>query len=312
MTDDPTQSAFAEESIGTGQDYLGTFGRDGVSWEVPQGKARTTLLEATARINLWHGAVRSTKTVTSLQRWVEFVDREAPDGPLVMAGYSQQSVVRNCVLPLQEHYGNRVTWNRGTGICTILGRPVHVMGAGTITGWRALRGMTCAGIYVDETSLVSEPFWNMALSRMSTAGAKMFATTNPESMTHWLHRKWVRRAGELDMKLFHLTLDDNPFLGVEYKAALRAEYVGVWYRRYILGQWVAAEGAIWPQLDPDVHLVGRLAAAPPTVSRHRLRHGQRSMRSRYWIWHRSRRHGDEALCGAGVAVGFVRTATPVG
>ena len=226
-----------------------------LSWEAPQGKARATLLDANARINLWHGAVRSAKTVTSLQRWVEFLDREAPPGPLVMGGYSQQSVVRNCVVPLQEHYGDRVTWNQGTGICTILGRPVHVMGAGTITGWRTLRGMTCAGIYVDEATLVTEAWWNMALSRMSTPGAKMFATTNPETATHWLYRKWLKRAAELDMAVFHMTLDDNPWLSAEYRDALRAEYVGVWYRRYILGLWVAAEGAIWPQLDPDRHLV---------------------------------------------------------
>ena len=231
-----------------------------VIWEAPRGKARATLLDSTARTNLWHGAVRSTKTVTSLQRWVEFIDREAPaGGELVMSGYSQGSVVRNCVLPLQDHYGtDRVKWNPGTGICTILGRRVYVIGAGTITGWRALRGMTCAGIYIDEASLVTEPWWNLALGRISIPGARLFATTNPDAPSHWLHQRWVKRSGELDMALFHLTLDDNPWLSDEYKNALKAEYVGVWYRRYILGLWVAAEGAIWPQLDPERHLVDTL------------------------------------------------------
>jgi phage terminase large subunit len=36
---------------------------------------------------------------------------------------------------------------------------------------------------------------------------------------------------------------------------LKAQYVGLWYRRFILGEWCLAEGAIYDMFDPRRHVV---------------------------------------------------------
>ena len=55
----------------------------------------------------------------------------------------------------------------------------------------------------------------------------------------------------LDVRQWHFTLDDNPFLPPEYVANLKREYTGVFYERYIMGRWVAAEGRVYPMASDD-------------------------------------------------------------
>src|SRR5690606_41410178 len=63
------------------------------------------------------------------------------------------------------------------------------------------------------------------------------------------------RANELDLKSWHFSLEDNPNLDPKYVEALKREYTGLWYKRYILGQWVLAEGIVYDMFDPQKHVV---------------------------------------------------------
>ena len=98
-------------------------------------------------------------------------------------------------------------------------------------------------------------FFNQLLARLSVPGARLIGTTNPDSPAHWLRKNFLLRRYELNIGTWHFTLDDNPSLEPAYVAALKAEYVGLWYRRFILGEWCAAEGAIYDMWDPSVHVV---------------------------------------------------------
>jgi len=51
-------------------------------------------------------------------------------------------------------------------------------------------------------------------------------------------------------------MDDNLSLAPEIKARYESMYTGVFYRRYILGLWVKAEGLVYPMFDRDAHIVG--------------------------------------------------------
>jgi phage terminase large subunit len=51
------------------------------------------------------------------------------------------------------------------------------------------------------------------------------------------------------------SLRDNPYLSPEFVRALELEYVGLWRRRFIDGDWVVAEGAIYDMFNPEVHSV---------------------------------------------------------
>ncbi|WP_284743921.1 hypothetical protein [Amycolatopsis sp. RTGN1] len=102
---------------------------------------------------------------------------------------------------------------------------------------------------------------------MFVPGAQLFGTTNPDDPAHWLKRDYLDRLAELpDWRSFAFTLDDNPSLSAEYRACIRREYTGLWFRGFILGEWVAAEGAVFDMWAPRParRAVGRTArpAAP--------------------------------------------------
>lgn len=227
-------------------------------------KQQTSIREATARINLWHGSVRSGKTIASIICWLEYV-ATAPPGPLLMVGKTKDTLERNVLEPMGELFGNlgmsAVQHTRGANTAIILGRLVHVVGANDAKAESRIRGITLVGAYVDEASIIPEGFWRMLLSRLSVPGARLFATTNPDSPNHWLKKDFIDRAQLLGMAIWHFELDDNPALDPAYVAAIKLEYTGLWYQRFVLGLWVLAEGAIYDGFDmrpTGLHVVTKL------------------------------------------------------
>ena len=95
----------------------------------------------------------------------------------------------------------------------------------------------------------------MLLSRLRTPHSRCLATTNPANPRHWLKTGYVDRAEEVGMRVWHFTLDDNPYLSAEFVARLKRQYTGLWFKRYILGLWIAAEGVVFDMFDPDRHVV---------------------------------------------------------
>ena len=59
---------------------------------------------------------------------------------------------------------------------------------------------------------------------------------------------------ELDMLTMRFLLEDNTTLDPQYVAAVKAEYTGVFYHRFILGEWCVAEGLIYPMFDKALHV----------------------------------------------------------
>lgn len=232
----------------------------GMKLELPVGKQAASIVGATKRLNVWEGSVRSGKTVASILAWLFFVVT-GPPGELLMVGRSERTLKRNILDPILDLVGEReFRLVQGTGECWILGRRVYIAGANDARSEMKIRGLTLAGAYGDEVTTWPESFWGMLLSRLSIPGAKVFVTTNPDSPYHWFKTQFLDREKELDMSRWHFTLDDNPHLDPEYVAQLRREYVGLWYRRYILGLWVMAEGAIYDMWDEARHVVPQMPA----------------------------------------------------
>ena len=213
----------------------------------------SSIAEATARLNIWEGAVRSSKTVASLVRWIEYV-KTAPPGPLLMVGKTERSLRRNILGPLSDIVGaRRYRLNSGTGELRLCDRLVYLAGANDERAEQKIRGLTLAGAYGDELTLWPESFFVMLLSRMSVDGAMLFGTTNPDSPRHWLKRQFLDRQDELDLRSWHFELADNLSLSQSYIDALTAEYTGLWRKRFVEGLWVQAEGAVYDMFDPEVH-----------------------------------------------------------
>jgi PBSX family phage terminase large subunit len=91
----------------------------------------------------------------------------------------------------------------------------------------------------------------MLLSRLSLAGAQLLATCNPEGPAHLLKKEFLDKSEQLNIQSWRFELDDNPVLGKDFKDSLKKEYSGMWYRRYILGEWAVSHGLIHDGFDED-------------------------------------------------------------
>lgn len=219
-----------------------------------------------ARVNIWEGSVRSGKTIASLWRWMHYVSTTTTyRGDLLIIGRTRASVARNVFSTLQDpslfgEASKHVHYVSGADKALILGRTVWVMGASDVKSMATLKGATSAGAYVDEVTVIPEGFFTILLQRL-WGPAQLFGTTNPDNPAHWFKKKFLDRVGKpgpkglRNWRTWHFVLDDNPALPEHQKDSIRRENTGLWYRRYVLGEWVAADGAVYDMWNPAAHVV---------------------------------------------------------
>lgn len=207
-----------------------------------------------ARINIFEGSVRAGKSFITMLRWLEFI-RSGPKGPLIIVGRTDKTIKRNIITPLEDLVGSAVQYSIGKGEVSLYGRTMFVVGANDERSEAKIRGSEFAGALIDELSLIPESFFKMLLSRLSVNGAKLFATTNPDSPYHWVKKDFIDRQNELNLKVFSFNIEDNPSLSEEYKSDLRKEYRGLWYSRFIEGRWVVAEGSVYDFFEEKTHVI---------------------------------------------------------
>lgn len=222
---------------------------------------------STPQIALWAGAVSSGKTIASLLAFLIAVIRAPDHGLIVIIGRTLQTIERNILDPLQSSFlfgflAGQIHHTTGSTTAVILGRTVHLVGASDSKAEGRIRGATIALAYVDEATLVPRGFWMMLLSRLRVPGAKLLATTNPDGPAHWLLTDFIQRGTSVGVRHWHFTLHDNPSLERSYIDLLMAQYVGLWFRRFIAGEWCLATGAIYDMWDPARHVV---SVVPPIV-----------------------------------------------
>lgn len=217
----------------------------------------------TPQIALLSGAVSAGKTIASLIAFIAALAAAPDHGLIVIVGRTLQTIERNIIDPLQSRqiFGDlaeQVHHTTGSTTAVILGRTVHLIGANNALAVGRIQGSTVALAYVDEATLVPYAFWMMLLSRLRVAGAKLIATTNPDGPAHWLKREFIDRGAEVGLRHWHFTLRDNPSLTREYVDLLTTQYVGLWYRRFIEGDWCLAHGAIYDMWDDARHVIDDL------------------------------------------------------
>lgn len=207
------------------------------------------------RINLLEGSVSSGKTWISLVCWGFWLATMPQNQLYLMCGKSLTTLKRNCLIPLEAMFGqSNFSFSTSAKEAYLFGRRILLEGANDARSEGKIRGLTLQGAYCDELTLFPKDFFVMLLSRLRVPGAKLIATTNPDSPQHWLKREYIDRMAELDMLTMRFLLEDNTTLDPQYVAAVKAEYTGVFYRRFILGEWCVAEGLIYPMFDKAVHV----------------------------------------------------------
>lgn len=210
------------------------------------------------------GAVRSGKSFITIIRFLnELIN--GPDGRYLVTGKSERTILMNVIEPMQDLVGGIIRYNRGMGTFELFGKKVYVVGASDERAESKIRGLTCSGCLVDEITILPPSFFRMLLSRLSVDGSKLIGSTNPDSPMHWLKTDVLDRFQDDTQQLYHLhfDLEDNPALTESFKNSLKKEYQGLWYKRFILGDWVLAEGSVYDFFDTSIHVYLR----PPTYAK---------------------------------------------
>ena len=223
--------------------------------QTPKGKGAWSIVHATNRQNIWEGSVRSSKTVNSLIKFAHWVKNESPaGGEILFSGKTRDTIKRNVLNVLQQYVGRKnLKYSVVGGSGTLYGKSFAIVGANDESSEQRIRGMTLAGAYLDEMSILPESFYRMTLSRLSLEGARLYGTTNPDNPKHWLKLEMDKKLPH--MSVFHFTLADNSYISEEFKSTLKLDYSGMWYKRFILGLWVAGTGAIYDMFDENVQVV---------------------------------------------------------
>ena len=114
-----------------------------------------------------------------------------------------------------------------------------------------IQGSTLAGVLLDETVLMPRSFVEQAIARCSVPGSRLWFNCNPENPGHWFYREWILKAKARRALYLHFTMEDNPALSPRIRARYRNAYSGVFYRRFFLGEWTAAQGLVYDFFDRE-------------------------------------------------------------
>ena len=217
---------------------------------------------------LCDGAVRSGKTMAICCGFFLWSMARFDGGVFAICGKTVSSLRRNIILQLHSWLGNlfSITEHRQDNCLTVrLGKRVntyYLFGGQDESSYTLIQGITLAGVLLDEVVLMPRSFVEQAVARCSVEGSKVWFSCNPEGPEHWFCREWVEKAAEKNLLHLHFTMDDNPGLSEAVRSRYHRLYTGIFYRRYVLGQWCKAEGLVY-DFDPAKHL----CHSPPKAGR---------------------------------------------
>lgn len=214
------------------------------------------------------GAVRSGKTVSEALSFVLWSMSTFDGKNFALCGKTVGGLRRNVLGPLKQMLkstGYIIEDSRMEG-CFCIGaidretkkkvtNYYYIFGGKDESSQDLIQGITLAGVFFDEVALMPESFVNQATARCSVEGAKFWFSCNPNSPFHWFKKEWINKVTEHKVLYLHFTMDDNPSLSEDVKNRYKTLYTGVFYKRYILGLWVAADGIVYPMFDPDIHAI---------------------------------------------------------
>lgn len=202
------------------------------------------------RWNVSLGATRSGKTYLDYYKIPYRIRRAPAEGLVLLLGNTKGTLERNILEPMRKIWTPGLVGNIGSdNKVTLFGRECYALGADKINQVSKLQGAGLSYCYGDEVTTWHQDVFRMLQSRLDKPGSCFDGTCNPETPNHWF-KSFLD--GNADIYQMPFTIDDNPFLDPTFVRALKAEYAGsVYYDRFILGRWKAAEGVIYRQFAND-------------------------------------------------------------
>ena len=199
------------------------------------------------------GAIRSGKTVFMMLSFIEDAMRRYNHQRFGICGKTVDSTVKNLIMPYigltyaKSKYS--LQWKRTDKILVVSDgqreNVFEVFGGKDESSFALIQGRTLAGVLLDEVALQPRSFVEQACARCSVDGSKLWFNCNPASPQHWFYKEWICQPEKHNAIRFHFLLDDNPALSQRIIDRYKSMYSGVFYNRYILGEWCVAEGLVY-------------------------------------------------------------------
>ena len=215
------------------------------------------------------GAIRSGKSVAMSLGFVIWAMSEFEACNFAMCGKTIGSFRRNVLFWLKlmlRSRGYSVTEQRTENLVIVRRGSIenyfYVFGGKDERSQDLIQGITLAGVFFDEVALMPESFVNQATGRCSVDGSKFWFNCNPGSPAHWFKTGWIDKRADKRLLYLHFTMDDNLSLSETVKERYRGMYTGVFFKRYILGEWKSADGVIYRQFadDPERFILDEVPA----------------------------------------------------
>lgn len=212
------------------------------------------------------GAIRSGKTTPMGFSYVVWAMENFENQNFGMCGKTIGSLRRNVVNQLKQQINQRPGWyaeeKRADNLLVVRHNGRHnffyMFGGNDERSQDLIQGITLAGCFFDEVALMPESFVNQATGRCSVDGSKFWFNCNPAGPQHWFKLNWINKAKIKNLLYLHFTMDDNYSLSEKIKERYKSMYTGVFYKRYILGLWVAAEGIIYDMFSRAKHVLDQI------------------------------------------------------
>lgn len=204
------------------------------------------------------GAIRSGKSISMICSFLNWSQKNFDNENFIIAGKSIGSLKRNVINPLRQII-NSWKWvdnyNRSANNILIGNNTYHLFGANNESSQDLLQGLTAAGALADEIALFPKSFVDQMIGRCSIEGSKIFCNCNPQSPYHYFKTDFIDKAIDKLIYYLHFTMDDNLTLSEKVKDRYKRMFSGVFYKRYILGLWVMAEGIIYDMFNEKKHVL---------------------------------------------------------
>lgn len=199
------------------------------------------------------GAVRSGKTSIMTIAFIRWAMDNFNGQRFGICGKTVDSAIKNIVVPfLSLTYSKKryhLQWKRSDKLLIVNYRNkknvFEVFGGKDESSFMLIQGRTLAGVLIDEVALQPRSFVEQALARCSVDGSKFWFNCNPESPQHWFYKEWIFKPKEHNAIRLSFRLEDNPALTERIINRYKSMYSGVFYQRYILGEWCIAEGLVY-------------------------------------------------------------------
>ena len=195
------------------------------------------------------GAVRSGKTLCLSLSFFLWAMACFQKERFALCGKTIEGVRRNLlvqVLPFLSQMGMEYK-ERSSKLTVRMGKrenTFYLFGGKDESSPALIQGITLAGVLLDEAALMPESFVEQACARCSVTGSRIWMTCNPEGPGHWFYQNWILKAEERNALRIPFSMEDNPGLSREIKERYQTLFQGVFYQRFVLGQWVAAQGLV--------------------------------------------------------------------